>query len=267
MTNVPFVASRCCSCKVDVLQKQCLRPVLSIVIPVFNEEQRISSSLGIITDYLRAQPYSYELLLVDDGSVDQTPDICRDFVENHRWAALLRHSKNHGKGCAVRTGVLNAQGEYILVCDADLATPIEELGSFWRFVEEGADIVIASRPLPQSHLVQRQPWYRELAGRAFNIVVRLIAVPGIRDTQCGFKLFRRASAHVVFSQCTLNGFGFDIEVLYLARKLGLHIKEAPIRWCHKEGSKVRVLKDGLSMLLDLGKILIRHRHVRQSEKS
>lgn len=251
----------------DVLQKHSLRPVLSIVIPVFNEEQRIGSTLNAITDYLRRQPYSYELLLVDDGSIDQTPQICQDFVENHGWAALLTHPENHGKGCAVRTGVLNAQGEYILVCDADLATPIEELGNFWRLIEEGADIVIASRPLPESRLVQRQPWYRELAGRAFNIVVRLIAMPGIHDTQCGFKLFCRAPAQAVFSQCTLNGFAFDIEVLYLARKLGFQIKEAPVRWFHKQGSKIRVLKDGLSMLLDLGKILIRHHHVRQSEKS
>lgn len=261
------MGSRCCSCKVDVLQKHSLRPVLSIVVPVFNEEQRIRSSLDIIANYLREQTYSYELLLVDDGSVDQTPEICRDFLKNYEWALLLTHRENHGKGCAVRTGVLNAQGEYILVCDADLATPIEELGNFWRFIEEGADIVIASRPLPESRLVRRQPWYRELAGRAFNVVVRLIAVPGIHDTQCGFKLFRRAPAQAVFSQCVLNGFSFDVEVLYLARKLGFQIKEVPVRWYHKQGSKVRVLKDGLSMLLDLGKILIRHRHVRQAEKS
>jgi dolichyl-phosphate beta-glucosyltransferase len=246
---------------VKVLQRNTPTPFLSIVIPVFNEEKRIGKSLDVITEYLQRQSYSYELLLVDDGSTDRTFDICQVFANKHEWARVIRHSKNHGKGCAVRTGVLNVSGEYVLVCDADLATPIEELNKFWNYLEDGADIVIASRPLRESRLIRRQPWYRELAGRAFNLVVRLVAVPGIHDTQCGFKLFSRKAIDAVFPLCFINDFGFDIEVLYLALKLGFRIKEVPVCWYHQQGSKVHLIKDGLRMLIDLPKILISHRGV------
>lgn len=238
-------------------------PHLTIIIPAYNEESRITTSLEKVAEYLGTQTYTYEILVVDDGSVDGTLEICRTFASKNSWTRVLCYETNRGKGYAVRTGVLNAKGKYILICDADLATPIAELDGFWRFFEEGADIVIASRPLRASHLVKRQPFYREFAGRAFNLVVQALAVPGIHDTQCGFKLFRREAAEEIFQLCSLNRFSFDIEALHIAQKLGFQIKEAPVHWYHRPGSKVSLLRDGCSMLLDLFKLRIRHRRLKR----
>lgn len=243
----------------NILQNGVTSPHLSIVIPAYNEEARISDTLLAISDYLSTKDYSYELLVVDDGSTDDTANLCSKFSARHPWVRCLQSSRNHGKGYAVREGVLNSTGEYVLMCDADLATPIEELDGFWQLAEDAVDIVIASRPLRQSHLVKRQPLYRELAGRSFNLVVQLLAVPGIQDTQCGFKLFNRRAAQKIFPCCTLDGFGFDIEVLYLANRLGFSVKESPVHWYHRDGSKVRLLRDGFNMLADLVRIRLRHR--------
>ena len=247
--------------RVDILQKETRIPYLSIVIPAYNEAKRIAISLDRIADYLGARTYTYEALVVDDGSTDGTLEICREFASRHEWLKVLHFSVNHGKGHAVRRGVLEAEGEHILICDADLATPIEELDRFRRFLGEGADIVIASRPLRDSHLVERQPLYREFAGRMFNLLVRAVAVRGIHDTQCGFKLIRREAAHSVFPLCSLNGFSFDIEALHVAQRLGFRIKEAPVHWYHKPGSKVKLLRDGMRMFLDLFRIRVRHRNL------
>ena len=244
-----------------MLQNETGVPHLSVVIPAYNEEERISTSLQAIGGYLGDQSYTYEVLVVDDGSTDRTIEICRAFASEHGWPKALHYPVNHGKGFAVREGVLNSAGEHVLMCDADLATPIEELDGFWQFLEEGADIVIASRPLRDSHLVKRQPFYREFAGRAFNLVVRALAVRGIHDTQCGFKLFRREAAQSIFPLCSLTGFSFDIEVLHIAQKLGLDVKEAPVHWYHVAGSKVNLLRDGLRMLLDLFRVRLRHRNL------
>lgn len=238
-------------------------PHLSIVIPAYNEESRIAPSLEKVAEYLSAQGYTYEAIVVDDGSLDGTAKVCQAFASARAWLKVLRRETNHGKGFAVREGVLNTSGDFILICDADLATPMEELDGFWRFMDEGADIVIASRPLRGSHLVKRQPFYRELAGRVFNLLVRAAAVRGIHDTQCGFKLFRREAAQSIFPLCLLNGFGFDIEVLHVAQRLGFRIVEAPVSWYHKPGSKVRLLRDGLRMIVDLFRIRLRHRGLRR----
>jgi len=245
--------------QVDILQRETPIPYLSIVIPAYNEGKRIGTSLDRIADYLGAQAYTYEVLVVDDGSRDGTFGICRAFASKHGWLKALRCSVNRGKGHAIRMGVLAAEGEHILVCDADLATPIEEIAGFWRYLEEGADIVIASRPLRESRLLKRQPPYRELAGRIFNLLVRAVAVRGIHDTQCGFKLIRGKAAGSIFPLCSSNGFSFDIEVLHVAQKLGFRIKEVPVHWFHRQGSKVKLLRDGVRMLFDLLKICVRHR--------
>jgi len=241
------------------LPKETRIPYLSIVIPAYNEAKRIAPSLDKIADYLSAQKYTYEALVVDDGSTDGTAEVCRAIASSHPWLEVLRYPVNRGKGHAVRAGVLAVGGEHVLICDADLATPIEELDGFWRFFEEGADIVIASRPLRGSHLVKQQPLYRKFAGRFFNLLVRAVAVHGIHDTQCGFKLFRRKAARTIFPLCSLNDFGFDIEVLHVAQRIGFRIREAPVHWYHRPGSKVRLLRDGLRMLLDLFRIHLRHR--------
>lgn len=243
------------------MPKETRMPYLSIVIPAYNEAKRIAASLDKIADYLSAQKYTYEALVVDDGSTDGTAEVCRAIASSHPWLEVLRYLVNRGKGHAVRAGVLAVGGEHVLICDADLATPIEELDGFWRFFEEGADIVIASRPLRESHLVKRQPLYREFAGRFFNLLVRAVAVRGIHDTQCGFKLFRGEAARAIFPLCSLSDFGFDIEVLHVAQRLGFRIREAPVHWYHRPGSKVRLLRDGLRMLLDLFRIRLRHHNL------
>jgi len=238
-------------------------PRLSIVIPAYNEEERIGSSLARIVQYLVSQSFTWEIVLVDDGSTDQTAAVARRVSAELGCGCLqiVQHAPNRGKGYAVREGMLRAAGGYVLMCDADLATPIEELAGFWRFVEEGYDIVIASRPLPQSQLLARQPLYRELGGRTLNLLIRALAVPGIRDTQCGFKLFRREAVQRIFPICTLDGFGFDIEVLHIAQKFGLRIREVPVRWYHLPGSKVRPFRDGFRMLADIYRVHRRHRRL------
>jgi dolichyl-phosphate beta-glucosyltransferase len=158
---------------------------------------------------------------------------------------------------------MEAAGDHILICDADLSTPIEELDGFWRYIKVGYDIVIASRPLRESHLVKHQPFHREFAGRTFNFLVRAIAVRGIHDTQCGFKLFCRDAAEAIFPRCSLDGFSFDIEVLHIAQRLGYTIKEAPVHWYHRPGSKVSLLRDGPRMLTDLIKLRLRRHDLRK----
>lgn len=234
-------------------------PHLSVVIPAYNEEERLSDTLLAVFDYLQQQNYTSEVLVVDDGSSDQTVEVCLKIAAGQPTLRCLQSGRNFGKGHAVREGILNSAGAYVLICDADLATPIEELDGFWPLIEAGRDIVIASRPLRESHLVQRQPIHRELAGRTFNLVVQIMAVPGIKDTQCGFKLLNRKSAEAIFSRCTLDGFSFDIEMLFLARQLGFSFVETPVHWYHKAGSKVRLLQDGFGMLADLVRIRFRHR--------
>lgn len=236
-------------------------PYLSVVIPAYNEEARITDTLLRIVEHLDSQSYSFEIIVVDDGSADNTLCAVQKFAKTHPSIKAIHYKPNRGKGYAVRVGVLAASGEYILFSDADLATPIEELDAFWKYISAGADVVIASRPLKESRLVQRQPFYREWAGRGFNYVVRAFAVRGIHDTQCGFKLFRRDVAKRVFSLCTLEGFSFDIEVLHLVQRLGYSIVEAPVNWYHREGSKVKLLRDGMRMVTDIVRLRWRHRQL------
>jgi len=227
------------------------RPRLSVVIPAYNEEARIENTLQRVVNYFDARGEPYEVLVVSDGSTDRTEALVQAFAQQHPQVKLLAYQPNRGKGHAVRYGILRAQGERVLFSDADLATPIEEYEKLLPYLEQGYEVAIGSRPLRESQLIVRQPFYREWAGRAFNKLVQLLAVPGIHDTQCGFKLFTGEAAHAIFSLCRLNGFSFDFEALYYARRLGYHIAEVPIRWRHQPGSKVRLLRDGLRMVRDL----------------
>jgi dolichyl-phosphate beta-glucosyltransferase len=247
-------------------RSQSSAPYISIVVPAYNEEHRIAESLKSLAEFLEAKDYTYEVIIADDGSSDRTAEICSGFAKTRPWMRVLSSPGNRGKGHAVRMGMLEARGEYVLFCDADLATPMEELDGFWKHANTGADVVIASRPLKESHLVKHQPLHREIAGRLFNAAVRIMAVRGIHDTQCGFKLFTRDAARTIFSLCALDGFSFDIEVLHIAQKLGLTIDEVGVHWYHRDGSKVSFLRDGTRMLIDLTKIRVRHRKLRKRPK-
>ncbi len=226
------------------------RPTLAVVVPAYDEEARIGSTLARMDEYFQAQSYTWSVTVVSDGSRDATPAIVEAFAETHPGFALHAYAPNRGKGHAVRVGVHAAEADLILFSDADLATPIEEVDKLLAAIE-GADIAIGSRPLRDSNLEVRQPWHREMLGRAFNLAVQTLAVGGIQDTQCGFKLFRGPVAHEVFRRCEIDGFGFDFEALMVARDLGYRIVEVPIRWRHQDGSKVVLMRDGPRMLGDL----------------
>lgn len=227
------------------------RPHLAVIIPAYNEESRLRPTLERINEYLSRQTYTWVVAVIDDGSTDSTARIADLFAGDHPEFAVIKLESNQGKGAAVRTGMLALDATMLLFSDADLATPIEELEKLLPEIGRGADIAIGSRPLRESNLEIRQPLYREWLGRLFNKAVRLLAVRGIADTQCGFKVFTHAAARDVFSRCKLQKFGFDFEALMIARDLGLRIAEVPIRWRHQEGSKVRLLRDGTRMLADL----------------
>ncbi|MDQ2986804.1 MAG: glycosyltransferase family 2 protein [Armatimonadota bacterium] len=221
---------------------------LGVVVPAYNEEPRLARSLERIRDFLSSQDYEWEVTIVDDGSADSTAAIASAFAEADSHFKMISYAKNKGKGYAVRTGMIRAEADWLLLCDADLAAPIEEV---IKLFAAGRPIAIGSRPLRESSLEVRQPWWREASGRAFNFAVQALSLRGIKDTQCGFKLFSREAAKEVFPRCRFNGFSYDFESLMVARKLGFEIAEVPIRWSHQAGSKVRLVRDGLHMLRDL----------------
>ncbi len=229
-------------------------PHLSVVVPAYNEEDRLPRSLLRLHEYYEAQDYTYEVTVVSDGSTDRTSEIVRDFAAQHPRFGLLEYRSNRGKGYAVRTGMLKAEGELVLFCDADLATPQEETEKLLAHIRDGADVAIGSRPLRESKLEKHQPMYREMFGRAANKAIQLLAVPGIRDTQCGFKIFKHDVAQDVFKRCKIDGFSFDVESLMIARDLGYRIDEVPIRWADQAGSKVVLSRDAPRGFRDLIKL-------------
>jgi dolichyl-phosphate beta-glucosyltransferase len=233
------------------------RPELSVIIPAFNEEKRLPGSLSRVLDYLRQQPFSAEVLVVDDGSRDTTAALVARLAEEDPRVRLLQYGANRGKGYAVRYGMLQARGERVLMSDADLSTPIEELEKLAAALEEGTDIAIGSRALPDSNLAVHQPPLRELIGRTFNLVVRVLAVPGIHDTQCGFKLFTDVAARDIFPLLTVDQWCFDVEALLVARKMGYRICEVPITWVDERNTKVNVLRDLARTVTDLARIRAR----------
>lgn len=229
-------------------------PHLSVVVPAYNEEERLPRTLSRLHEYYESQAYPYDVIIVNDGSKDGTAKLVQEFVVGHPKFQLIDYSPNHGKGYAVRTGILAAKGDLVLFCDADLATPQEETEKLLPHILDGADVAIGSRPLRESNLEKHQPLYREMFGRLANKLIQLLAVSGIQDTQCGFKMFTARAAKEIFSRCKLDEFGFDFECLMVARDLDYRIDEVPIRWLDQEGSKVVLMRDGPRALRDLLKI-------------
>jgi dolichyl-phosphate beta-glucosyltransferase len=227
-----------------------LRRSLSIVIPAFNEERRLSSTLTKVRGYLTASSWEFsEILVVDDGSRDNTAK-----VAEAAGACVIRNLGNRGKGYSVRRGMLEAEGDWALFSDADLSAPIEELETLWSAVErEGALCAIGSRALDRSLIGVRQPVFRESMGRIFNLLMRLATGLPFHDTQCGFKLFETAAAREIFGRQRLDGFGFDVEVLFIAKRLGYRTLEVPVRWNDVAGTKVSTLL-GAKGFLDPAKV-------------
>jgi glycosyltransferase involved in cell wall biosynthesis len=225
---------------------------LSIVIPAYNEAARIGKALEEVRKYMASRPFASELLLVDDGSSDRTPDLFRQFQPLWPETRILRNEVNRGKGFSVRRGVLAAQGDFILFTDADLSAPIEEADKLLRAIESSAaDAAVGSRALDRTLIGVHQPWRREFAGRCFNFFVRVLTGLGIHDTQCGFKLFRRATTRRAFELQRVERFGFDPEVLFLIKRLGGKIVEVPVRWNDNPATKVHFLRDATRMFFDL----------------
>ncbi len=242
------------------MRRMSSRPQLSIVIPAYNEERRLGPTLERVGAWLDEQGRDAEILVVDDGSADGTSDLVRARAQEDPRVRLLGERVNRGKGYSVGEGVAAARGERILFSDADLSTPIEELPKLEAALErEGAQVAIGSRAKPGASLERRQPFYREGMGRAFNLLVQVLVFPGIRDTQCGFKLFTAEAARTLFAHRRIDGFAFDVELLYVARRLGYRIAEVPVRWVNDEASRVDPVRDSLRMFRDILRVRALHR--------
>ena len=229
------------------------RPTVSIVVPAFNEAARIGDSIQKIDAFVRQSPLSFEVIVVDDGSADQTAAVVTQCQMSE--LRLVHNDENHGKGYSVRQGVLASTGMYVLFTDADLSAPIEELNKLLDVARtEGVDVVIGSRAVDRRFIEKHQSSLRELGGIVFNKMVQLLLGLRLHDTQCGFKLFHRERSRRIFEKLTTFGFGFDPELLFLAKRHGLSIRETPVRWSHAEGSKVKFLRDGVRMFFDLVRI-------------
>jgi glycosyltransferase involved in cell wall biosynthesis len=229
---------------------------ISIVIPAYNEENRLPATLCAVVEYLKSRDWSsVEIIVVDDGSTDGTAAIVEQFSSAHAGVRLLRNPGNRGKGYSVRHGILEARGDWVLFTDSDLSAPIEELDKLLRAARDaGAAVAIGSRAVDRSMISVHQSWFRETAGRLFNLVVRTITGLPFKDTQCGFKLFEARAAKEVFRRQRIERWGFDPEVLFLAHKLRFRTVEVPVRWSHSEGTKVRMVRDSLHMLGELARI-------------
>jgi dolichyl-phosphate beta-glucosyltransferase len=230
------------------------RPDLSIVIPAYNEESRIEPTIRDMIGYCRAAGRTFELILVDDGSQDGTSTVGWNLADEFPELRLIRLAANHGKGYAVRTGIVNAIGRTVLFADADGATPIKEIERLESALDAGADVAVGSRALRAEGIRVHAKLYRHLIGRTFHFLVEWLADGGVKDTQCGFKLFRSAVAQDLFSRMRMNGFSFDVEVLAMAKRRGYRVAEVPVNWTHQPGSKVRLTLDSLRMAADLVRI-------------
>jgi dolichyl-phosphate beta-glucosyltransferase len=235
------------------------QPDLSIVIPAFNEDARLGPTLDAYLAYCRQTARRVELIVVDDGSLDRTSAVVNSYARRHPEVRLIRLAENQGKGQAVRSGVVNAQGTQILFADADGATPLAELERLEAAIHGGADVAIGSRALHDQGVKIKARLYRRVIGRIFHGLVELLTVPRVKDTQCGFKLFRGPVAHDLFSRMRIRGFSFDVEVLMMAQRRGYAIAEVPVNWTHQPGSKVNLVVDSARMLRDL--FIIRGRYL------
>ena len=234
---------------------------ISIIVPAYNEEKRLPATLERIIAYLDAAGWAFaEIIVVDDGSADRTAAVAEGCAASRPNLRVLRNPGNRGKGYSVRHGMLEAQGEWTLFTDADLSAPIEELEKLWdACANSGASVAIGSRALNRALIGVHQSVFREWGGRVFNLVLRVITGLRFWDTQCGFKLFEGKASREIFRRQCSEGFGFDAEVLFIARHLGCNILEVPVRWNHVEGTKMRLFSDTLRMVLDL--VIIRWNQV------
>jgi len=229
-------------------------PQLSIVIPAYNEGGRIEDALKSVTDCICQQGWDAEVLVVDDGSKDNTASIVQRWMANYPRLHLIQNPGNRGKGYSVRNGLLQAAGDIVMFTDADLSAPMEEAERLIAAINDGADVAIGSRWLDRARQTIHQPLYRQFFGRCFNWITRTVMGLPFKDTQCGFKAFRRPVAQVVFRLQTIERWGFDPEILFIARKLKYVIREVPVTWGHDERTRISYLKDGMKMLEDMARI-------------
>ncbi len=229
-------------------------PRLSVVVPIYNEARRMRRTLPLLADYFRGQKYSVEFVVVDDGSTDDSAQLSRELLGSGEDVRVLEESPNRGKGHALKVGMLAARGEVVLFTDADLSTPPDEIAKFWHWFDEGYDVVIGSRKMKGAVLERHQPLWRESMGKVFTWLTNRIATRGISDITCGFKCFTHAAAQELFSRSIIDDWSFDAEVLFVAQKHGLRIKEVPVHWHDERGTKVRVIRDATRAFLGLLKI-------------
>ena len=229
-------------------------PHLSIVIPAYNEAARLDHALERVTTTIQTNGWDAEVLVVDDGSTDETPEIVDRWMQRFDRLHLVRNPGNRGKGFSVRNGMLQAAGEVVLFTDADLSAPMEEAERLLAALEAGADVAIGSRWLDREKQTRHQPLYRRFFGRCYNWLTRTVMGLPYKDTQCGFKAFRRPAAQVIFRLQTIERWGFDPELLFIARKLGYRVVEVPVTWGHDERSRMSYLRDGMQMLKEMAEI-------------
>lgn len=231
-------------------------PKLSIVIPAYNEERRLPPTLEVLVAWARRQPFACEFVIVDDGSKDRTADVARSSLDGieHR---VLTHEVNQGKGAGLRTGMTAARGEFVLMTDADLSTPIEEVERFLELHATGVPVVIGTRKAPGANVIRRQSALRERMGRVFTLLSNVLVCPGVSDFTCGFKSFRADACRDVFGRLRETGWAYDTEVLYLARRLGYEVRELPVRWTNDPSTRVRLLRDAAGSAAGLVRIRTR----------
>jgi len=231
---------------------------LSVIIPAYNEQERLENTLESMIRYLEGKKYSYEIIIVNDGSTDGTGEIAQKYSQIRKNIRILTNDTKKGKGYSVKRGMLDGDGKYLLFSDSDMSTPIEEEEKLIGWLGQGYDIAIGSRSMKESRIIVHQAWHREMMGKIFNKFVRLITVRGLIDTQCGFKVFRRECAKKLFGMQKLDGFAFDVEILFLAKKHDYKIKEVPVQWRNSPHTKVNALRDPLNMMIELVKIRLIH---------
>lgn len=242
------------------------KPSVTVVIPVYNEQERIATSLYQIKDYLSQQDYACDVLIIDDGSSDLTTEIVKfidiygEEIKSQSSGVLALNAKNRGKGYSIAKGLTMAQGEIVVFTDADCSTPISEIDKLLAKFEEGYDVVIGSRNMTTSDVTGRT-LVRTILSRMFNLLMRAIAVPSIKDSQCGFKAYRKSVAQEIAKRQKTFGFCFDVEHLFIAKRLGYRITEVPVIWKHNEGSTLSLINDSIAMFIDLLRIRIIHRNL------
>ena len=227
---------------------------ISVIIPAFNEEHRLPGTLESVYEYLNAKKADFEIVVVDDGSDDGTAEFVRSYSSNHPQVRVISYTQNRGKGYAVRIGMLDSDGDYVIYNDADGSSPIEEIDKLIASIDSGNDIAFGSRAKPDEKRKVEALAYRKYIGNTFNLIVQTLLLKGIHDTQCGFKMFTRKAAQDIFSVARMDGFAFDVEILYIGRLRKYKMEEVPINWSNVDGSKVNVFIDSPKMFFETLKI-------------